>query len=171
MASLSILKLGQLTWIIIFFPQFFRFLYSDPAINYQADNFLVPLDTGILTTKEMLITVTEESILRIYTEATTAVDIDLKLYMSLGANQTWEQVATANNGIYNEEVIVAKLVPDVSRSSTTISARYMLKVLFWKWNFETSDQCQTFNMEIAVTPVSMIGTFSQACPHGGTCSF
>jgi hypothetical protein len=45
-----------------------RFLYSDPAINYQSGNFLVPPDDVILITHEMTITATEDSILRVYTE-------------------------------------------------------------------------------------------------------
>lgn len=45
-----------------------RFLYSDPVINYQSDNFLVPLDGAILTEREILIVAKEESVLRVYTE-------------------------------------------------------------------------------------------------------
>jgi hypothetical protein len=174
-----------------------RFLYSDPVINYQSDNFLVPLDGAILTEREILITVKEESVLRVYTEVILLllffmrplahvfpivcvcqqffrqVDIDLKLYMANGTNQDYTLVTSASNGIYNEEVIVAKLFPRIPQapgSSATVPVRYKLKVIFWKWNLADMPKCATFNMELAITPVSMIGAGSAACPDGGTCS-
>lgn len=146
-----------------------RFLYSDPAINYQSENFLVPLDETILSTHEMLLTVPEASIFRVYTEANSDVDIDLKLFMAVGSEENYEQIATASNGIYNEEVIVAKLTPYVIQDGKTLQARYKLKVLFWKWNLVDHIGCQTFNMELAVTPASMLGAYNDTCPHGGTC--
>lgn len=147
-----------------------RFLYSDPVINYQSDNFLVPLDGAILTEREILIIAKEESILRIYTEFFRQVDIDLKLYMANGTNQDYTLVTSASNGIYNEEVIVAKLFPRIPQapgSSATLPVRYKLKIIFWKWNLADLPKCATFNMELAITPVSMIGAGSAACPDGG----
>ncbi len=93
--------------------------------------------------------------------------------MANGTNQDYTLVTSASNGIYNEEVIVAKLFPRIPQapgSSATVPVRYKLKVIFWKWNLADMPKCATFNMELAITPVSMIGAGSATCPDGGTCS-
>jgi len=95
------------------------------------------------------------------------VDIDLKLYMAQDSSDTYEEVAAAQNGIYNEEVIVYKLVPTIVMGSTNVHVRYKLKILFWKWNSAQVPKCSTFNMELAVTPLSMGGRVGENCPNGG----
>jgi hypothetical protein len=93
--------------------------------------------------------------------------------MANGTNQDYTLVTSASNGIYNEEVIVAKLFPRIPQapgSSATLPVRYKLKIIFWKWNLADLPKCATFNMELAITPVSMIGAGSAACPDGGTCT-
>jgi hypothetical protein len=93
--------------------------------------------------------------------------------MSNGSDQnTFTLVASASNGIYNEEVIVSKLLPRIPQtpgSNITVPARYKLKIIFWKWSLGDVAKCSTFNMELAITPVSMIGVGDSDCPDGGTC--
>ncbi len=81
-----------------------RFLHSTPSINYQSNNFLVPPGRDILLVHDVIVSVKEDSILRVYTEHHTTVDIDLKLFRIDEASGKDVLVATATNGFFQEEV-------------------------------------------------------------------
>jgi len=130
-----------------------RFLKSTGLINYQGQ-FDIPEER--FTSHNIDIHVAETSLFRVYTEP-HYVDIDLKLYRQTYTTAGAEEVASADNGWYGEEVIVFELLP---------TEQYYLEVRFWKWNVDDIPDCPSFNMEFAITPIVLLP--QDTCPNGAT---
>ncbi len=55
----------------------------------------------------------------------------------------------------------------MNANNTRVTPKYRLHLQFWKWNTADAPLCDTFNMEIAVTPISHAKAEMAACPNTG----
>eukprot|EP00002_Diphylleia_rotans_P007883 TRINITY_DN1755_c0_g1_i13.p1 TRINITY_DN1755_c0_g1~~TRINITY_DN1755_c0_g1_i13.p1 ORF type:complete len:3322 (-),score=584.61 TRINITY_DN1755_c0_g1_i13:304-9891(-) len=130
-----------------------RYLGLDSRFHIQSDDFLIPPMT-YYTTKTVKLNVKKASMFRVYSEP-HEIDIDLKLYKN-GASRRYSDLVASGISFNGEETVVAVLSPDLE---------YELDIIFYKWSVKVDD-CATFNMEMALAPLSS-SPLPPMCPNNG----
>lgn len=118
----------------------FRFLRPDGAFDFADTDFRVPLNITLRKSTYISFDAQRASVVRVYVEPNSAVDIDLRLFDS--ANRV---IATSEGYIYTEETLTAVVEPGA----------YTLEIMFWVWDeaLTAATTCPTFRMQASMKPV------------------
>ena len=117
----------------------YRFLRPGGAFDFADTDFRIPLNISLRKSTYISFENTRTSLLRVYTEPNTAVDIDIRLFDSKST-----VVAASEGYVYTEESLVAVLPPGL----------YTLELIFWVWDQSLVESgCPTFRMQASMKPV------------------
>lgn len=95
---------------------------------------------------EITFSLTQESVFRLYAEPHW-VDVDVWLYRIDGTRQTVIDYAIK----WNEEEVIFRTLPGGNPA-----AKYKLKFNYYLWNAKKDADCETFNLEIAISPITVV---------------
>eukprot|EP01119_Soliformovum_irregulare_P024045 TRINITY_DN853_c0_g1_i1.p1 TRINITY_DN853_c0_g1~~TRINITY_DN853_c0_g1_i1.p1 ORF type:complete len:3439 (+),score=826.93 TRINITY_DN853_c0_g1_i1:91-10407(+) len=135
----------------------YGYLGFDGAVHLS-DNYYIDLDTQ---THDTYFTLNQESVIRVYTEPHW-VDVDIWLYRLKDDGVTID--AYIDNGIYvGLEETIFTIIPGAAAPAGT---KYLLRFRYYIWDREHTIDCETFNLDLAISPRTSVSDAASrnSCP-------
>lgn len=119
------------------------YLGFNQQFHIQAD-YYIDIDHF---THEITFTLTQDSVFRLYAEPHW-VDVDAWLYLMDGTRQIVIDYAIK----WNEEEVIFRTLS----GSSPFGITYKLKFNYYVWDTNRIANCETFNLELAISPISIV---------------